>query len=102
MSKYGDPKWEDLYYDLMEFVEERNVSELLHVASDVASDWEYEQKREESEAIPVKWIEEWLDKFQEKSGYRKMIAPKSITIEDTTIILPCVPDMLEDWRKENE
>lgn len=54
------------------------------------------------EAIPVKWIEGWLDKFQEKSGYRNMIAPKSITIGDTTIMLPCVPDMLEDWMKENE
>ena len=52
-------------------------------------------------AIPIEWIEEWLDKFQERNGYRNIIAPKSITIRDTTIILPCVSDMLKDWEKEN-
>lgn len=102
MPMYANKDWDYMYDDLTEFLEAHNLSELLHVASDAAIRWECKQKREKAETIPVKWIEGWLDKFQEKNGYRNIIAPKSITIEDTTIILPCVPDMLEDWRKENE
>lgn len=40
------------------------------------------------DAIPTKWIKEWVDKYARYTGY--------------TSYLLSVVEMLDDWRKENE
>lgn len=40
------------------------------------------------DAIPVKWIKEWVDKYAGYTGY--------------TSYLLSIVEMLDDWRKENE
>lgn len=102
MPMYSNPVWEDMSYELNDFLSKCPPSDLMHIVSDAVLSWEREQERENRENIPVEWIEKWLDKFEKDNGYRNIIMPKSITIGDTTIMLPCVPDMLEDWRKEDE
>ena len=60
------------------------------------------------QAIPVEWIERWLNNIENNERYKNEDVElteevKRIVYRQTVIIkIPCISDMLEDWRKENE
>lgn len=60
------------------------------------------------EAIPVEWIKKWLNNIANNERYKNEYVElteevKRIIYRQAVIIrIPCVSDMLEDWRKENE
>lgn len=50
--------------------------------------WEDVEKAETVDAIPTKWIKEWIDNYVKYSGYNSYMLS--------------VVEMLDDWREENE
>ena len=60
------------------------------------------------QAIPTEWIERWLNNIENNERYKNEYVElteevKRIVYRQTVIIkIPCISDMLEDWRKENE
>lgn len=60
------------------------------------------------EAIPVEWIEEWLENIKNDKRYKSEYVEltkdvKQVEYKGTALIrIPCISDMLEDWEKENE
>jgi len=60
-----------------------------------------------AEAIPIKWINEWIDSIKDKDRYKNKYVEipsevKIVVYRDNQVIpIPCVSDMIEDWRKEN-
>ena len=59
-------------------------------------------------SIPIEWIERWLNNIANDERYKNEYVElteevKRIVYRQTLIIkIPCISDMLEDWKKENE
>ena len=60
-----------------------------------------------ADAIPIKWINEWIDSIKDKDRYKNKYVEipeevKVVVYRDNQVIpIPCVSDMLDDWRIEN-
>lgn len=60
------------------------------------------------EAIPIEWVERWINNIANDERYKNEYVElteevKRIVYRQTVIIkIPCISDMLEDWRKESE
>lgn len=60
------------------------------------------------DAIPVEWIEKWLENIKNDKRYKSEYVEltqdvKRIEYKGTVMIrIPCISDMLEDWKRENE
>lgn len=48
MSRYGDYDYDNMIYELDEFLRNHEVSELLKLVTDAVEDIEYERKRKET------------------------------------------------------
>lgn len=59
------------------------------------------------EAIPIKWIEKWLENIKNDRRYKSEYVEltqdvKRVVYKGTVVIrIPCISDMLEDWENEN-
>lgn len=59
------------------------------------------------DAIPVKWIEKWLNRIKYDDRYKSEYVHLTHDVRrieyknEVLIRIPCISDMLEDWRKEN-
>lgn len=61
------------------------------------------------EAIPIEWIKKWLNNIANNERYKNDYVElteevKRIVYRQEMMIIkiPCISDMLEDWKKENE
>jgi hypothetical protein len=92
MPMYANKEYDYLYDELSEFLESHNPSELLNIASNAVSDWEYKKDKESKlpNAIPIEWLEKKIEKCKSSKDLYPQLFEEIMTI------------VIAEWRKENE